>query len=225
MDSVAPAGEWETIVAEFRSWARHEQLGVVVVCRHIPGLLVLAACMGDRPTRLLQLDVYAERVFRGAPLVRAASLRELMEVDSRGFRRLGPGAEGLLRLFGEGLRAGGKPPPAGTAQTIGRLLRDDPEGVEQASRAVGARGPSALAVANALAGGGWDRRAALRLESRSLLELLRDPRQLAVSVRRDLRRLRPCGVLQALEAGRTIPGDPGLWLARESASHTVYDPP
>jgi hypothetical protein len=224
VDSVAPAGEWETIVTEFRSWAREEQLGAVIVCRHIPGLLVLTACMGERPTRLLQLDVYAERVFRGAPLFRAAALRELMEKDSKGFRRLRPGAEGLLHLFGEGLRAGGRPPGAGTARTIGRLLRDDPEGVRQASGVLGARGPSALAVANALARGGWDRRAALQLESRSLLELLRDPRQLTVSVRRDLRLLRPCGVLRALEAGRTIPGDPGPWLARESASHTVYDP-
>ncbi|MFL5922979.1 MAG: hypothetical protein ACJ74S_03305, partial [Gaiellaceae bacterium] len=185
---MAPAGEWETIVAEFRSWARDEQLGAVVVCRHIPGLLVLAACIGNLPTRLLQLDVYAERVFRGAPLVRAASLRELMETEPGGFRRLRPGAEGLLRLFGEGLRGGGKPPGAVTAQTLGRLLRDDPEGVQQACRLLGAREPSAIAVAHALAGGGWDRRAALELESRSLLALLQDPRQMLVSVRRDLRR-------------------------------------
>jgi hypothetical protein len=225
VDSTAPAGEWETIVAEFRSWARDEQLGAVVVCPHIPGLLVLAACIGEGPPRLLQLDVYAERVFRGAPLVGAASLRKLMQTEPQGFRRLRPGAEGLLRLCGEGIRRGGKPADSGTAQAIARLLQKDPEGVQQACAVLGARGPHALAVAHALARGGWDRRAALRLESMSLLGLLQEPRQLVVNVRRDLRRLRPCGVLRALEAGRTIPGDPGLWLARESLSHTVYDPP
>jgi hypothetical protein len=225
IDAVGAEREWSTIVDVYRGWARDQSLGPVVTCTHSPGLLVLAACLGDHPTRLLQMDVYAERIFRGSTLVSAEALRPVMRLDPRGFRRLRPGAEGVLLLFAEGVLRGGRRARASTTDAIAELLRDDPRGVSETTALFGERGRHALVAARALASGGWERRELVWFELESALALARRHRELAMTIRRDVGRLRPCGVLQALQAGRSVPGDLSRWLDEQRHSHAVYDPP
>jgi len=221
VDSLGSESDWKTIVAEYRSWAEEHGLGPVVVCRHAPDLLVLAACEGEGPTRLLQMDVYAHQVFRGARLASADDLHGLMRLDPRGFRRLRPGAEGVLLLLAEGVRRGGRPPSTVAAEGIAGLLREDPEGAEQAAAALGPRGRHVLAAARALADGRWNRPELVSLELKSAARLL-FPRELARCFARDARGLRPCDLMKALEAERLVPGDRDRWLAEVGRSHAVY---
>jgi hypothetical protein len=222
VDALGSAREWGAVVAEFRHWSQEQQLGPVVACTHVPDLLVLAACAGEHPTRLLQMDVYSCRVFRGARFASAEDLRPLMRLDERGFRRLRPGAEGLLLLLAEGVRRGGAPADTLTAEGIAELLRRDPEGVEETAAVLGPRGRHALAGARALVEGRWDRRALVLFELSSAFRLLSDPRELTACLARDVRRLRRCGLLRALEAGRRVPGDPDRWLDEIRRTHSVY---
>jgi hypothetical protein len=224
IDAVGSDEGWTTVVDEYRSWAREQALGPVVVCTHLPDLLVLVACEGERPTRLWQMDVYSHRAFRGTRVASARDLQPVMRLDPRGFRRLRPGGEGMLLLLAEGVKRGGRRPDAATAEGIARLLREDPEGVAETAAAIAAGGGHALAAARALAAGRWDRRELVLLELAAASLLLRDPRELATCLARDLRRLRPCAVLRALEAGRRVSGDRARWLDEVGRSHTVYDP-
>jgi len=222
VDALGARGEWGTIVGEYVAWAHEAALGPVVVCTHAPDLLVLAACEGERPTRLLQMDVYSHRIFRGARVASAEGLRPLMCLDERGFRRLRPGAEGLLLLLAEGVRRGGRPAKPAATEAIARLLRKDREGTERAALALGGRGAHLFAAARALADGGWDRGELMLYELSSASRLLGHPRELATCLVRDARRLRPCGLLRALQAGRRVPGDPQSWLDEMRRSHHVY---
>src|SRR5438067_884447 len=95
VDSAAPRSAWAGVQDEFRTWAFAAGAGPVIVCRHLPETLVLAACDKGNRERLLQLDVY-DRVAR---VIRAEDLTGVAELDDQGFRRLRPGAEGLLLLI------------------------------------------------------------------------------------------------------------------------------
>jgi hypothetical protein len=222
VDALASTNDWPAIVREYRWWSHEHALGPVVVCTHIPGILVVVACDGERPTRLLQMDVSSHRVFRGSLFVSAEALGGLMLLDRRGFRRLRSGAEGVLLLVGEGVRRGAGPPDPATVQQIAALLRDDPDGVEEFAAILGRRGSHVHAAASALAQGRWDRRELVLLELKSAARLLGQPRELATCIVRDLRALHPCLVTKTLEADRLVLGDRDGWLADVERSHVVY---
>lgn len=221
IDAVGAVVDRDAVVRECRVWADTQQLGAVVVCTHVPDLLVVATCEGPGIPRLLQLDVYSRRFFRGAPLD-VRGLGPMMVFDERGFRRLRPGAEGLLLLLARGIAYAGRPSPAADLERIAELLRSDPTGVKQASEVLGPQGRHALAGARALAADDWAQRELVALEARSALRVLRDPRELARCASRDLHRLKKCLLIRTLEQGRRIPGDIGAWLEAVGKSHPVY---
>ena len=76
-------------------WAASQGLGPVVVCRHVPGSLVLVA-LDPSGGPFAQLDMRGSARLRGAPAFVAEALEPHMVMDPRGFRRLRPGVEGLL---------------------------------------------------------------------------------------------------------------------------------
>lgn len=219
IDALGSEGDWDIVLDVYRSWAGERALGPVIACTHLPDLLVLAASEG---TRLLQMDVYSRQAFRGPRFTSADALQPLMQLDERGFRRLRSGAEGLLLLLTAGVRRGGRPADTDTMTRIAQLLRADQKGVEETANAIGRRGSRALAAAQALAAGGWNRRALVLLEVSSAVRLLVNPQELTTCIVRDARRLRPCPLIKALEAGRRVPGDPARWFEEVSRSHRVY---
>jgi hypothetical protein len=218
IDSVASTDDWETIVREFRAWAFEHRFGPVVACTHIPSLLVIAACDGDSPTRLLQMDIYSRHVFRGTSLVDADALQPFMRHDDRGFRRLRPGAEALLVLLHEGVRHGGRPAEGGLAHATLDQVRRDPEGAYQLASAIGLP----RQIIRAVERGEWERWPLVAFELRAALRL-RNPKELAVCVARDYRRFRRCALLNALRDGRQVSGERKAWLREVGRSHIVYD--
>lgn len=219
-DSTAPAEDWERIVHEFRQWARGRGLGPVTACREVPGVLFLLALDRDKG-EVLELDVNARKYFRGWTMFRPRDLAPVMEIDARGFRRVRAGAEGLILLVQNGLRWGGRPDPAGLARKrVAEFLRRDPEGVQLAARLFGAARGAAERAADAVAAGGWDRRAMLTLEAYAGLHALAEP---GIAFGRLLvpGRKRRCPVLRTIfEDGRRV-ADPERWIRAVAETHEV----
>jgi hypothetical protein len=220
VDSVASEQDWPVVVREFRNWAREEDIGPVIQCRHFSGLLILVACAGERPTRLLQLDVYSRHFFRGAPLVSADELVPLTGLEEQGYRRLRPGAEALLLLLRRLPRGGRALSPAARASIL-ELLATDPAGAAGLAALIGFP-PRPLRTLQA---GGWDRRSSLAFELRAASRLLLHPTELRACIALDYRRLRGCSLVESLEQGRRVEGDRSEWLAMIATTHQVEEAP
>jgi hypothetical protein len=217
VDAMAAEAEWPVVAREFRDWAREVGASPVIRCTHFPGLLVLVACSGQDPVRLLQLDVYSRHLFRGVAVAAPQELVPLTREES-GYRRLRPGAEALLLLL-RGMRRGGREVPPATRKGILELMRSDP---------VGAAGLAALlgfpaAALAAFKSGGWDRRSCLAFELRVASSLLRRPADLRMSLALDYRRLRGCSLVESLERGRRVDGDRSTWLSAIARTHLVEE--
>jgi hypothetical protein len=223
IDSAAPVEDWDLIVGEFRRWAAQHDLGPVIDCRHPPKTMFLLAV--DRSGRtLLELDVSGRKYFRGWTLFRAEDLGPLTRMDTRGFRCLRPGAEGLILLLGNGLRWWGRPDPEGMRKRrIPELLASDRPGVMKSAHCFGLPERDVAKAVERLLSGGWDRRSMLVVELRALSRALLDPGILARRARFRLASKRTCPVLQVVFYGdRRIPGDQSDWLRQVERTHTVY---
>lgn len=225
VDSVAPIEYWPLIHREFNRWAQAHQLGPVLSCRHLPGSLLLVAC-DRRWERLLELHVVARASFRLGPAFVAESLVSMMEQDSRGFRRLRPGAEGLLLLMYNGTKRGGRRDREGLrAKRVVELLRCDPEGIEVAARLFGSAEQAALSGASAVAAERWERWAMLRVELRAASTAMKEPGALASKLGFRLVARRRCPLQAALRAKRRLPRDGEEWLRRVARTHRIDERP
>jgi hypothetical protein len=223
VDSAAPRASWDAIRFEFRTWSRRNQLGPVVVCTHPPRTMFLIAL--DRAAGTFwELDVSARKYFRGSTLFRAEDLPPLSEMDDRGFRRLTPGAEGVILLLGNGMRWGGRPDPAGLAKrdVVAKLGRDR-QGARAAARAFGLPERDVEAVADAVLAGAWDRGAARRIERDALLRSVREPSILGARIRFRAWTKWRCPVLKAVFYEDRQVGDMAAWLAHVRRTHPVHD--
>jgi hypothetical protein len=217
---VASEQDWPVVVRAFRNWAREEAIGPVIQCTHFSGLLILVACAGDRPTRLLQLDVYARHLFRGATLVGADELVPLTGLEEQGYRRLRPGAEALLLLL-RGLPRGSRTPSPAARALILEGLAADPAGAADLAALLGFP-PRAL---RALQAGGWDRGSTLAFELRAVSRLLSRPAELRACIALDYRRVRGCPLVETLEQGRRVEGDRSEWVSMIARTHRVEETP
>jgi len=222
-DSTAPSSLWDDITQTFSRWAADNGYGPVAACRHVPGVLFLIALDDERST-FLELDVNARKYFRGWTVFRPEDLAPLMEIDGRGFRRVRPGAEGVILLTQNGLKWGGRPDLEGLRKRrVGEILRSDPEGAHRAARLFGiAQGPLERGIGRVIEGT-WDRGAMLAVEARALAGALAGPEVLLT--RFQAKRIKKrCPMLTAIFSdGRRISGDPRRWLASVAEDHQVYD--
>jgi hypothetical protein len=220
-DSTAPASDWDEIGSEFAGWATANGYGPVAGCRHVPGVLFLVAL--DRERRaLLELDVNGRKYFRGWTMFRPENLAPMMEIDSRGFRRVRPGTEGVILLVQNGLKWGGRPDPAGLARKkVAEILRRDPEGVRLAASLFAPAGGPALRAARAAAEGDWDRTAMLAVEARAVAGALAAPGVLWGRLRSRGIKQR-CPLLRTIFADdRTLSGDADEWVSQVARSHRL----
>ena len=132
VDWMAPQITWASIIAQVRRWAAEAGLGPVIVCNHVPeGMFVIAL---DGYNEFFQLDVRSNASFRGATVFSAEDLVDMASMDPRGFRRLRPGAEGLLKLVLKGLAWGGRPRVAKLqSEGVLPLIVQDAVGVRDAA--------------------------------------------------------------------------------------------
>lgn len=219
VDSAAPRDDWPRLADEFSSWALSFGLGPVVLCPHAPNLLHLVALCDNEP--FFELDLVGRKVFLGSTLFLPDDLRSLTEMDQRGFRRVRSGAEGLIKLVGNGALRNGLPNRQGlSSKRIPQLLASDPDGVRLAAQLFGPGEQSINRLATAVVRGAWDRPAMLSLEAWCLLRAVKEPRSVAARLRFRRARL-SCPVLRAVFSGRAVPGDVDRWLADVGSTHEI----
>ena len=221
-DSTAPKQQWDAITGEFHRWATEHGFGPVTGCRHVPGVLFLIA-LDKQGESFLELDVNARKYFRGWTVFRAEDLIPLMEIDARGFRRVRPGAEGVILLTQNGLKWGGRPNPEGLRRKrVVEFLEQDPTGVREMARLFGPAERAMLSAAESVTMGRWNRRAMLAVEGWAVLRAIGQPGILAGRFRARFVKKR-CPVLRAIFTdNRRILDDPEKWIARVAESHPVY---
>ena len=223
IDAAAPVAEWPVVERCFREWAEEQGVGPVIVCRHIPGGLNLVAVPSDSTT-LLEMGVKNDKIWRGSQLFEYDDLRPLAGMDPRGFRRLRPGAEGFFKLMLNGSRWDGRPDDEGLrAKHVATLLRQDPEGARMAAKTFGPAARAAVAAAEGVASGDWNRGAMLVVTAWAALRTLRRPKVLAKRVEFRLLAKKRCPVVAALLGDeRRSPADRNAWLRQVAATHEVY---
>lgn len=222
VDAVAPGDSWDRITLEFRRWAVEYGLGPVIECPHAPFLRHLVALSPERP-EFYELDLNRRKIFLGSTLFLPGDLLPLTIVDERGFRRLRPGAEGVLKLIQNGAHRSGRPNAKGLqAKRVRELLLEDPEGVHACGRLFGRARGAILRASDALAADSWDRPAILTVEAWCLLRAILEPQGVLARVRFRVNRRR-CPVLAAVVTGhRRVPPDRERWLADVATTHIVH---
>jgi hypothetical protein len=213
LDLVAPPADWERIAVEFRRWASAESLHPVAVCRHVPGAIFLLAVDPERPA-FFELDIKARGTLRGTTVFRPRDLQSLAELDPRGFRRLRPGAEGLLKFMMNCIRDdGGLNRDRLNRERVAELLRADPVGVRAAAELFGSNAARVLQLAADLLRGDWNPRRMRMLRARLRLRLILDPASVVHRVRMRTRqawigRAGDCpGIKALISEGRLVPAD------------------
>jgi hypothetical protein len=221
IDSIAPLETWPFIEQEFVRWSKLFGLGPVIVCPHVPYLLHLIS-LDPTERKFFELDVNCRKVFLGSTLFRPVDLHEMLQMDERGFRRLRPGAEGVLKLVQNGMRRGGKPDWNGIRQKkIAELMRGDPVGVRQAAKLFRRGEGAILEGVERVLQNEWSRDAMRSVEFNSVARSLAEPWNLAK--RAWFRVIRKhCPVLQLVFSDRKVPQDRESWLAGVARSHRIY---
>jgi len=222
VDSFAPPAEWPNIRRIFVAWVAEQGLGPVIVCRHIPQGPHFITLQPDSPY-IVQLDVKVRGTFRGSTLIDAWDLQRLSEIDPRGYRRVRPGVEGVIKLCMNGTRKGGRPNHEGLeTKRVAELLRVDPEGVELGSRLLGRASGALQRGAAAVVEGGWDRSAMRRVEAWSLLRGVAEPGVAASRVWFLYWAAKRCPVVSLIrDHDRRVPSDRDRWLAEVARDHEV----
>jgi hypothetical protein len=224
VDSLAPEKDWARLERCHREWSSSNGATTAIACTHTSGVLILLAIAPGEGT-LLELDLISTCYFRGSILLSAEQMRPLMRQDPRGFRRLRPGAEGVILLLQNGIRRGARADVAALARLRVRdLLREDPEGVAAAARVVGA--PEVLRAASAVREDEWATASVLLFEARAFgRSVFMQRGHLAKRILwRTRQQRRVCPVHRVLRDGRRVPSDLEGWLRAvegEGPSHRV----
>jgi hypothetical protein len=222
IDSVADPSEHSVIARRFLDWTTRNRFVPVISCHHLPGSLLLVAPAPDG--RLVELHLVHRAILRGAVLFEAAELEPMMVEDSRGFRKLRPGAEGLMLFFHNGITKSGSPNPGALeSKSILKMIHEDPNGADAAAHVFGAGARNARKAVAAAEHGGWSRSAVLFVEMLLALRALRRPSLLASRIMFRVAGAAYCPVLASLQSGRRIDSNREHWLRRVRRSHPILN--
>jgi hypothetical protein len=220
VDSIAPRSAWPIVKETFYQWAKAHSLGPVVYCPHAPHLMHMVALSPFRSV-VYEVDVNARKIYWGSTLFRPEDVAPLAMMDERGFRRLRPGAEGVLKLLQNGsTRSGRCCPDMLMAKSVPELLRSDPEGVRMFAKRFGRGADQVVAAADAVTSGSWDRAAVLRAKLACAARAPREPDAIAARLRFRWQR-KHCPLLVTLLSGGRRVEDQSAWLAEVERFHEV----
>lgn len=222
IDSFAPPSDWPAIESVFLDWVREHGLGPAIVCRHVPQGPHFVT-LDERSAYLMQFDVKIRATFRGCTLMDVDDLKGLSEMDERGFRRIRPGGEAIIKLLCNGMHAGGAQNPKGLSdKRVVELLRQDPAGVDLALRLVGRAAPRLKRAVSALLEGEWDQPSMRAVERWAKLKALTEPGVAASRIWFNAVPLKRCPVLEVIRRhDRRVPDDRAAWLKKVARGHRM----
>jgi hypothetical protein len=225
IDSVVLADGAKDVEEAFTRWAVERGLRPVLRCDHAGGLMGVLVAVDRQHSTIVELDFTRRKTYRGSTLFGAEDVIPLLEDDPAGFRRIRRGAEGVLLLFHNGVRPGGRPNPTGlSARHVADLLRDDPGGVDGAARLFEPAADAARRAAKAVVIGEWDRPAVLTVELAFAIRAAFTPLSVARRVWFRAVTKRRCPIIRvAYTPGRSLPSDADVWVREARASHERLD--
>lgn len=225
IDSFAPPEDWPGIEDEWLNWLQTGAFTHAIVCRHVPQGPHFVALENGSPW-IWQLDVKVAGTFRGATLIDVDKLHRMVEFDEAGYRRVRPGAEGVLKLLYNGMQRFGACDEQGleTKQVV-PLLASDPEGVQLAADLLcGPTAGSMMKAVDALLLGEWDQPSLRRVETWFRVKALAEPRRAVSRVWFNTVSKKVCPILQIIRNNdRRIPDDSEAWLAAVAKNHVVHE--
>lgn len=213
VDSFAPAADWPGLGRVWLDWVRESGLGPAILCRHVPqGPHFVALEPGS--SWLVQFDVKLLATFRGWGMMDVEQLGSMTEMDDLGFRRIRPGAEGVLKLVYNGMHPGGRENPAGLHDKgVVELLAGDPDGVRMAAALFGPAAPAVRRAAERAVAGEWSRPSLLVVEAWAAAASVAQPRVALGRLWFGRVTKKRCPVLQVIrERDRRLPEDRVAWL-------------
>jgi hypothetical protein len=221
LDAAATRADWGAVWQVHKKWALDGQARAVVSCAHVPGLLMMAAIFPGVES-FSELDVSDEIFFRARTLFNAEQIATLAIDDRRGFRRVRPGAEGVIVFLMKSLRRGGRPDRGVLGgRGVYEMLDSDPEGARMAIELLGRPGRHLAHAIETVRAGESGRADLLRVEASALVGALRSPKTVARRAWFRARRRGPCPVAAALEGSRRVPSDVDAWLLAVADRHPV----
>lgn len=221
IDYCARTADWPTINLVFRRWALNAGLGPVIVCRHVPDVMFLVV-PDSTSDSLYELDVRDRIKLRGTTVFHCEEGLPLAQTDARGFRRLRPGAEGVVKLVLHGVAPGGLARPAALdKERVAMLIKSDPRGARDATRLFGMASGPLRKAAKEVTRGGWNRRAMTLVDTRTMAKVLVSPKGVWGRVRYEQIKSR-CPVITAIvQHKRRVPGDRSEWLRLVAETHDL----
>ncbi len=220
VDSIAPVSAWGPVKDIFHGWANAEGLGPVVFCPHAPYLLHIVAVSDARP-EVFELDVNSRKIFFGSTLFRPPDVAGLAVMDPLGFRRLRPGAEGVLKLIQNGSTRTAKPIREGLeAKKVTELLESDPEGAHLFARQFRSGTSTMVKAVDAVIAGKWDRPSLAFAKLTCVARAPREPDAVVARVRFRWQR-NHCPVLRTVVSGHRRVDSPSTWLREVAQYHEV----
>jgi hypothetical protein len=225
IDSVVLAEGASDVEDAFTRWAVERGLRPVFRCDHAGGLMGVLVAVDRANGTIVELDLTWRKTYRGSTLFRAKDVIPLLEDDPAGVRRIRPGAEGVLLLFHNGVRAGGRRNGDGlSARHVSELLARDPAGVDAGARLFQPAANAARRAARAVVTGGWDRPAVLAVELAFAGRAAFGPLGVARRVWFRAVTKRRCPIIRvAYTPGRSLPTDVEGWLRETIGSHERLD--
>lgn len=222
IDSLAPREQFDAIEQAFKEWTAGNGLRPSIVCRHVPQGPHFVTFHPAWPHMLI-LDVKELSTWRGSTLIRYRDLAEMANVGDQGFRRLRPGAEGVVKLLLNGTLLGGRKNERGLEiKRVAALISSDPEGVELATNRMGFVSGALRKGIDAFLAGGWDRRSMLAVEAGFGLRAFAEPGTAANRLWFKHHVIKQCDVLQSVRKhDRAVQGDPEEWFRKVAMNHEV----
>lgn len=222
IDSLAPPAQWDAIQRTFREWAIENEFRPIVVCRHVPQGPHFIAVDPSWPHMLI-LDVKEVSTWRGSTLVDYRGLEGATYIEERGFRRMRPGVEGVVKLMLNGVLVGGRPNTESLEiKGVDGLLRSDPEGVDLAASWFGPMSGAVRSGVAAYLEGGWDRRSMLQVELMAGLKSFTEPRTAISRLLFKHYTIKRCLILQSIRKdNRRIPDDSAAWYRQVALNHEI----
>ena len=222
VDVLADPARWPAMERTFRDWAESMGLEPFGVCRHNwRGPMLYALRPGD--PYLFVLDIKTRRLFRGASVIDLDDALSMAEMDPLGYRRLLPGAEGVLKLLLNGTVRGGLADEEAMAiKGVREEIVSDPAGARVASRQVGLAAPALRRAIRAAAAGGWSRRDMVLVEAWSLARAVIRPDRVVRQWwwRHVALGQCPCSPPRLMTRhGRRMPPDVDVWLDEFATTH------
>lgn len=225
IDSAVPRSSWDHATEALRnSLASASSATHVLWCEHVPEVRLCFILDPKQLPIVREVDFAASCSFFGATWGWAEAMVPLSTVGGAGYRQLGAGAQSIVEVTLYGIdRLGRSKLDETRARRIRSGMRADLRGAETATTQLlpTKLSSAALDLAQSVADGGWDRRAAVYMLQSALMISLRKPSPALARLRFKARD--HCSLFQLAISGRRTVVSHSEFVSHFGSGHRVVE--